>query len=139
MSNNIDYIDFSDEFEFKTSRSSGPGGQHVNKTETRVTLRFNVAESKYLTQGQKDMILIKLSGQINSEGELLIHSEETRSQLKNKEICVHKFYELLAIALKKEKKRIPTKPSKSSMRKRVEDKKKNAEKKARRRNPDWDR
>ena len=137
MNANIDHIDFSDEFEFKTSRSSGPGGQHVNKTETRVTLRFNVLESKYLCPDQKGRILDKLSGQINSESELLIHSEETRSQVKNKEICVQKFYELLRSALKREKKRIPTKPSKASIKKRIENKRKTSEKKDRRRNKDW--
>lgn len=138
MSTNINYIDFSDEFVFKTSRSSGPGGQHVNKTETRVTLRFNVPESKYLDADQKHLILNKLSGYVNAEGELLIHSEETRSQSKNKEICIQKFYDLLKIALKKNKKRIPTKPTRAAIRKRIENKRKNAEKKARRRGSDWE-
>jgi ribosome-associated protein len=138
MNANIGHIDFSDEFEFKTSRSSGPGGQHVNKTETRVTLRFNVLDSKYLSPDQKERILEKLSGQINSEGELLIHTEETRSQVKNKEICVLKFYELLSNALKKVKKRIPTKPSKAVVKKRMEDKRKISERKERRRNKDWE-
>jgi len=130
-------IDFSDEFVFKTSRSSGPGGQHVNKTETRVTLRFNVLESKYLDSYQKQRILTRMAGYINSDGELLIHAEETRSQAKNKEICIQKFYELIKIALKKEKKRIPTKPTRAAVRKRIENKRKNAEKKERRRNTDW--
>jgi ribosome-associated protein len=138
MNEMIEHIDFSDEFVFKTSRSSGPGGQHVNKTETRVTLRFNVLDSKYLDNEQKNRIMNKLGGYINSEGELLIHSEETRSQVKNKEICIQKFYELLKLALKKDKKRIPTKPTRAAVRKRIDNKRKNAEKKARRRSSDWE-
>lgn len=135
MSSSVLNIDFSDEFVFKTSRSSGPGGQHVNKTETRVTLRFNVLESKYLDSEQKNRIIQKLSGYVNAEGELIINAEDSRSQIRNKELCVQKFYDFIEYALKKPKKRIPTKPSRAAIRKRIENKRKNAEKKNRRKNP----
>ena len=135
MSSSVLNIDFSDEFVFKTSRSSGPGGQHINKTETRVTLRFNVLESKYLDSEQKNRIIQKLSGYVNAEGELIINAEDSRSQIRNKELCVQKFYDFIEYALKKPKKRIPTKPSRAAIRKRIENKRKNAEKKNRRKNP----
>jgi len=100
---------FEPEFKFKTSRSSGAGGQHVNTTETKVELIFNINNSVLLSDAEKTKLNKKLAGNINDNGELRINSSESRSQATNKEKVIKKFYALLEKALKKEKKRIPTK------------------------------
>ena len=125
--------DFLPELEFQTSRSSGPGGQNVNKVESRVELRFRVAESQLLTDEQKQTLLGKLASKLTLEGELLVVAQEDRSQLRNKETALRKFHDLLAKALHKPKARKATKPSKGAVRKRLETKKKHSEKKANRR------
>ncbi len=128
--------DFTPEFSFSTSRSSGPGGQHVNKTETRVELRFNVPDSELLSEEEKHRLLDKLANKINSEGELILSSQEHKSQMQNKEECIKKFYELLAEALKVRKKRKKTRPSKAAREKRLKEKKKRSEKKEQRKPPE---
>lgn len=128
--------DLTKEIYFQTSRSSGPGGQHANKTETRVTLRFNVNQSEFLTDAQQKRILHKLKKYITREGEVVISCEDTRSQQKNKEICLNHFYELIKQALRKPRKRIKTQPTRASKEKRIQDKKAHAEKKSRRKKPD---
>lgn len=100
---------FEPEFKFKTSRSSGAGGQHVNTTETKVELIFHINASALLSNAEKAKLLKKLAGNINDSGELRLYSSESRSQASNKENVVKKFYALLEKSLKKEKKRIPTK------------------------------
>lgn len=100
--------DFSQEFEFRTSRSSGAGGQHVNTTETKVELTFPVFQSTCLTDEQKGMFFSKWKNRINEEGEFKICSSQHRSQSANKEHVIKKFYLMLDKALTKEKKRIPT-------------------------------
>lgn len=117
--------DFSDELQFKTSRSSGKGGQHVNKTESRVSLFFNVLESSLLTEDEKNVLKEKLT--LSQEGVYQISCETTRSQLKNKEICIKKFHNALEEALKVQKKRKETKPSKTAIRKRLREKKRRSE------------
>ncbi len=124
---------FEKEFEFITSRSSGKGGQHVNKTNTKVELRFNVDASEILNTEEKKLLKEKLSGKINNDGILQIVSQETRSQLKNKNKCIEKFYKLLEDAFKLRKKRKKTKRSFSSILKRLENKKRHSEKKENRR------
>lgn len=106
------------ELVFKTSRSGGSGGQHVNKVETKVTLRWNIEESDYLSQDQKGILFDKLKTQVNKEGELVIHSEAKRSQLKNKELVIEKWKDLIHKAFIKKKKRKPTKISKTAKEKR---------------------
>lgn len=132
----IDKIALKSELKFRTSRSSGPGGQSVNKVSTKVELLFDVWNSNVLTIEQKEIISIKLKNRINSEGILQISSDETRSQLKNKEIVVERFYGLLEEALKPVKKRKPTKPSKSSKEKRLKTKKIKSDKKDLRKPPE---
>ncbi len=125
---------FSTEFIFQTSRSSGPGGQSVNKTETKVELRFNVENSILLNDEEKALILLRLKNKINNEGYLIITAQESRSQLFNKQIVEERFYEIIHKALKKHTKRIATKPSASSNKKRLITKKYNSAKKDLRKN-----
>lgn len=124
--------DFYGEFTFITSRSGGAGGQNVNKVSTKVELRFHVDTSLLLTDEEKQLLNKKLKSKITNEGFLQIVSQEERSQLKNKQLCVKKFYALLKKSLTKPKKRKPTKPSKSAIQRRLTTKKIIAEKKAQR-------
>ena len=117
--------DLSDELYFKTSRSGGKGGQHVNKTESRVSLFFNVHESNILNEDEKAILSKKLT--LSADGVLQINSEATRSQLKNKEHCLKKFYQTISEALTIQKKRKATKPSKAAIRKRLKAKKRRSE------------
>ena len=121
------------ELNFSFSRSGGPGGQHVNKVNTKVELRFKIADSNVLSEEQKAIILEKLAKQINQEGELIVIAQETRSQLKNKSIAIEKFYEVINKVLKPKKKRKPTTVSKAAKEKRLKQKRELAEKKERRR------
>lgn len=121
--------DFGSEFDFATSRSSGPGGQSVNKVNTKVTLRFDVAHSQILNEDERAKLKEKLSNKISGDNILIINAESERSQLRNKEEAIKKFYELLKEAFKVKKKRKPTKPTKASVQKRLDKKKQQAEKK----------
>ncbi|HEY0741770.1 MAG TPA: alternative ribosome rescue aminoacyl-tRNA hydrolase ArfB [Chryseosolibacter sp.] len=123
------------ELDFTTSRSSGPGGQNVNKVNTKVTLKFNVAESKILTQDEKDVLLHKLRSRLTTEGVLLLTSQDKRSQLDNKEAVLEKLNVLLKKAFEKKKPRKATKPSKAAVRKRIQSKKEHSEKKKWRQKP----
>lgn len=127
---------FENEFIFNTVRSSGPGGQHVNKTSTKVELRFNITASELLNDKEKETLLEKLKNKINKENELIIVSQSSRSQQKNKEEAIEKFYKTIAKALKPEKKRKKTTPPTVSKEKRLEDKRKQSEKKERRKPPE---
>ncbi len=123
---------FEKEFKFITSRSSGKGGQHVNKTESKVELRFDVFDSELLSEDEKELLVKKAGNKINSEGILRIVTQKERSQIKNKKICIEKFYELIENALKKPKERKKTRPSIKSILKRLKNKKQHSEKKQRR-------
>jgi len=120
------------ELKFETSRSSGKGGQHVNKTESKVGLVFNVVHSKVLSYNERNRIESVLSSRIKS-GVLRLSCQENRSQHRNKEIVINRFIDLLENALIVHKKRIPTKLSKAKQRARTKDKKKHSEKKHSRR------
>ena len=124
--------DFSPEFTFSASRSSGPGGQNVNKLNTRVELRFNIISSALLTNEEKEILQNKLASKITAEGEIILVSQSERSQLKNKEKVTTKFYNLLIRTLRPAKKRIPIKPPQALVEKRLEEKRLQAEKKERR-------
>jgi ribosome-associated protein len=125
------------ELTFKYSRSSGSGGQHVNKVNTKVELRFNVLLSENLSNSQKAILLGKLKNRINSKYELVLVSQDERSQHKNKRIVTEKFFLLLDIAFAKQKIRKTTKPNSASVEKRLRMKRKNAEKKSFRRTIDF--
>lgn len=127
---------FENEFVFLASRSSGPGGQHVNKVSSKVELRFNIPASDMLSKEEKELLLEKLSGKVNNEGDLIITSQTSRSQQKNKTDTIEKFYTLLAKALTPPRKRIKTKPPKSTDRKRLEEKRKQSNKKEKRKPPE---
>lgn len=133
---NIKGIVFDSEFKFKTSRSGGAGGQNVNKVSTKVELDFDVPSSVLLSDEQKQIILSKLENKITKDGILQIVSQTERSQLANKEIAIKKFYELIHKCFVFQKKRRPTKPSKSSKEKRLTSKKRDGEIKKMRRK-DW--
>lgn len=130
--------DFSNEFIFYTSRSSGPGGQNVNKLNTKVELHFNIQDSVLLSDTEKSLILKKLNKKITSRGDLIIVSQANRSQIKNKENVIKRFYELINKALAPEKKRIKTNPTKVSVEKRLQIKKVMAEKKELRKKSNFD-
>lgn len=119
---NIPQRDFSSELVFQATRSSGPGGQNVNKVSSKVELRFNLWSSALLDEQEKAIIAEKLTNKINKEGELVLVAQTDRSQLKNKEKVIEKFYHLLEKALMPPKKRYKTKPTKASVEKRLESK-----------------
>ena len=121
--------DFSSELMIKAVRSSGKGGQNVNKVSSKVELTFDVNNSTILNEEQKAILLDKLATKISSEGVLRIVSQEDRSQLRNKEIAIKKFYHILQKAFEKQKPRKATKPSKASRVKRLLEKKLNSLKK----------
>ena len=123
-------IELTKEIIFQTARSGGKGGQNVNKVETMVEGYFHVGNSALLTVPQKEILEKKLASKINSEGWLQVRSQVHRSQLANKQEVVRKMQELVTAALKKEKKRVATKPTKRSKEKRIGQKKRAGEIKA---------
>jgi len=135
---NLTERNFSPEFNFQASRSRGAGGQNVNKVNSRVELFFHVENSQCLSDEEKVRILEKLKNRISGEGYLLISCETERSQYRNKELCVEKFFEILTQALKVQKKRVGTKPTFASRKKRIVEKKLRSDKKTFRKKPDWD-
>jgi ribosome-associated protein len=118
------------ELQFTASRSSGPGGQHVNKVSTRMELRFDVTASKILMEKEKTLLKDKLKRRISKEGILIIVSQTERSQSDNKSNAIEKFYSLVGKALVPAKRRKPTKPTTSSKARRLQEKLIRSEKKA---------
>lgn len=125
--------DFSKELNFKTSRSSGAGGQNVNKVETAVTVLWKVDESEFFNDRQKALIQEKLKNRINLEGLLFLTVSESRTQLMNKNKAIEKIIDIVNKALIVPKTRIATKPSRAKKEKRLDTKKKISEKKENRR------
>jgi len=126
------------ELQFKAVRSSGAGGQHVNKVSTKIELSFDLNASKALSSAEKERISLKLGHRLTKENVLLLQCDESRSQHKNKELAIKRFLEVIENALIVQKKRKATKPSKASVEKRLKHKKKAAQKKANRTRPDLD-
>ncbi|GEN75979.1 alternative ribosome rescue aminoacyl-tRNA hydrolase ArfB [Chryseobacterium hagamense] len=121
--------DFTRELSFKTSRSSGAGGQNVNKVETSVTVLWNVMESGFFNDYQKDVIQTKLKNRINADGVLFLTVSESRTQLANKNKAVEKILDIVSQSLIIPKKRLATKPSRNQKQKRLDTKKKLSDKK----------
>ena len=123
------------ELQFKAVRSSGAGGQHVNKVSTKIELSFDIPSSNALTDFEKERLYGKLENRLTKTHILLLQCDESRSQHKNKELVIKRFLEILENELKVPKKRRKTKPSRASVEKRLRAKKKSAEKKANRSKP----
>lgn len=124
-----------DEISFATARSSGPGGQNVNKVNTKVELRFNIPASLVLTEEEKETLFSKLGKKVTTDGDLILTSQSERTQLKNKEKVIEKFYLLISKSLTPSKKRIPTRIPAGVKEKRLEEKLKQSEKKNLRKPP----
>ena len=129
MPKKINISDLTPEIDIQTARSGGPGGQNVNKVETKVMLRFHPASSNILNEKQKGVISEKLKGKLTNDGFLIVQANNERSQFKNKEIAFKKLDQMLEKAFQKKKTRKPAKPSKAAKAKRLRSKKMHGEKK----------
>lgn len=124
------------ELKFKAVRSSGAGGQHVNKVSSKVELSFDLFNSVSFSIEQKELLTKNLSKRLTKNGILILSSQESRSQHTNKEKVVKRFFELVDKALIVPKKRKPTQMSKAQKKKRLENKQKQSVKKSLRKKPD---
>jgi len=122
------------ELEFTASRSEGPGGQNVNKVNSRITLRWDIANSLVISDEERRLIIDKLSSFITKGGVLILSAQDKRSQLQNKEAVLQKLDWLLVKAFEVKKERKPTKPSKAAKAERIRKKKLRSEKKQWRQN-----
>jgi len=121
------------ELQFRFARSGGPGGQHVNRSATQVELLFDVVNSPSLDETQRQRVLTKLKSRIDKEDVLHLVSQETRSQLRNREEAVERFRELMRDALHVPKSRRPTRPSRAVRERRLEEKRRRSKTKRSRR------
>lgn len=124
------------ELTFKAIKSSGPGGQHVNKTASKVVVQCDIPNSGAFNDEEKQLLAYKLSSRLTGEGILVLDSSSTRSQHKNKELAIKRVIAVITGALKKEKPRKKTRPPKVAKLKRLRNKKQQAEKKENRKKPD---
>ena len=145
MSATPDWLEINDRFriplseiEFAISRSSGPGGQNVNKVNSKVQLRWRPLESAAIPEDVRFRILARLESQLTTDGDLLIASQLYRDQPRNREDCLNKLQKLLQTALIVPKTRKKTKPSRASKVRRVREKRIDGEKKIQRRTPRLD-
>ena len=123
------------ELNFKATRSSGAGGQHVNKVSSKIELFFDVENSNVFSEDEKNLLLKNLATRLTKENMLLLTCDESRSQHKNKELVIKRFLEIIKQSLIIPKKRKLTKPSKASIKRKAETKKKQSVKKALRKKP----
>ncbi|WP_424492483.1 alternative ribosome rescue aminoacyl-tRNA hydrolase ArfB [Salinimicrobium sp. GXAS 041] len=123
------------EINYKAVRSSGAGGQNVNKVSSKVELHFTVSASEAFSEEEKNFILHKLKSRLTNSGELILQSDESRSQHRNKELVTKRFLNLVKEAVLKPKPRKKTKPSRAAKLKRLREKKKLSEKKNNRKDP----
>jgi ribosome-associated protein len=123
------------ELSFKAVRSSGAGGQHVNKVSSKIELIFDLQNSQEFNEAEKELLYKNLKTKLSKENLLILKCDESRSQHKNKEIVIKRFLEIITRAIVIPKKRKPSKPTKSSIQKRLDKKKKQAYKKAYRKKP----
>ena len=126
------------ELRFEATTSSGPGGQHVNRSRTRVTLLFDVQASTVLTADQKRRVRVKLATRIDREGRVRVRCGRHRSQAMNREETIRRLGELIRKALRRERRRVATRASGAERKRRLKDKRKRAETKRRRRAPSAD-
>ncbi len=119
----------SSEFVFRTSRSGGAGGQNVNKLSTKVQIDFSIRDSVLLTENEKQLLIEKLAKKLTNDGVLQVMAQTERTQLGNKQIATRKLYHILNKCFVERKKRKATKPTRSSVEKRLHSKKKDAERK----------
>lgn len=124
------------ELNFKAVRSSGSGGQHVNKVSSKVELHFDVGHSSVLNDKQKQLLINSLKSKLTNNNELILQCDESRSQHKNKVLVIERFFELIKNGLYVPKKRKPTRVPKSAVKKRLKIKRIRSEKKAYRKKPD---
>ena len=110
----VDLVIPADELREAASRSGGPGGQHVNKTSTRVTLRWNVTASSCLTASQRRRLREKLGGRLTRTGDLVVNSDRTRSRARNREYARNRIVEIVSAGLARPLPRRPTRPTKAS-------------------------
>jgi len=126
------------ELTFKAIRSSGAGGQHVNKTASKVELTFDLQSSQVLSESQIELLKINLQSRLTKDDVLILQCGESRSQFRNKAIIINRFLELLKTSLVEDKERIPTKTPRAVVRKRLANKRKTSEKKSNRKPPELD-
>ncbi|MEZ5046502.1 MAG: alternative ribosome rescue aminoacyl-tRNA hydrolase ArfB [Chitinophagaceae bacterium] len=123
------------EITIQTSRSGGKGGQHVNKVETQVEIRWPIKQSAFFSEEEKRALITKLSNLLNKDGYIIVRANEARTQLENKSIALKKLEKWIHVALKKDKKRIKTKIPNRVHEKRIENKKRLSERKSLRQKP----
>ena len=127
-----------EEFHFSYARSSGPGGQNVNKVNSKVVLRWPATENRSLPEPVRNRFLAKYASRLTKDGDLVIHGERFRDAPKNREDCLARVRAMVLGVASAPKKRKPTKPGRGAVRRRLENKKKRGEKKRRRSNRDFD-
>ena len=125
------------ECDFKAVRSSGPGGQHVNKTSTKVMLHWSLKDSNVFSEDQKQRLYKRLQSKLTTDDQLVLSYDQSRSQHKNKDEVFKNLVRLLENGLLKPKRRKKTKPTLASKKRRLDSKKRNAEKKANRKPPSF--
>ncbi len=123
------------EVDLAYARSGGPGGQHVNRTASKVQLRWNLRDSRALSEAQRAWLTIRLASRLSTDGDLIVSSERHREQSRNVGDAVQRFAEILREGLKRPKRRKKTRPSRASKERRLKDKKRRGDQKRQRRDP----